>query len=298
MTPVTIKLPRPKIEPSLPKKAEVKRKKTSMRFHFPERVRSTPEEFKMANYSLVDKMYKGFCYTGVCKKFIGTEEVPFENPPCNAYMYSSRLVKYVNSPVNVTIIAPGSLNRFSMIKNTSENWAGFYCTALIVQEKEVPAIIRAIKAFHFNSRVTILLFFPPSYHRYFGTYPYNFLRNLCLRHTTTSHFLFLDTDMIPSRVAPPPHSPSGNLFDAIIHLPPEILDSPKAAVIIPPFFFPQRMSRVCGTLSACLNKFACSPLSTVGVWRWRRAPWRSSIAASSRVSATRRRGFSPRTSEF
>ena len=158
--------------------------------------------------------------------------------------------------------------------------------------------IRAIKAFHFNPRVTILLFFPPSYHRYFGTYPYNFLRNLCLRHTTTSHFLFLDTDMIPSRVAPPPHSPSGNLFDAIIHLPPEILDSPKAAVIIPPFFFPQRMSRVCGTLSACLNKFACSPLSTVGVWRWRRAPWRSSIAASSRVSATRRRGFSPRTSEF
>ena len=163
MTPVTIKLPRPKIEPSLPKKAEVKRKKTSMRFHFPERVRSTPEEFKMANYSLVDKMYKGFCYTGVCKKFIGTEEVPFENPPCNAYMYSSRLVKYVNSPVNVTIIAPGSLNRFSMIKNTSENWAGFYCTALIVQEKEVPAIIRAIKAFHFNPRVTILLFFPPSF---------------------------------------------------------------------------------------------------------------------------------------
>ena len=298
MTPVTIKLPRPKIEPSLPQKTEVKRKKTSMRFHFPERVRSTPEEFKMANYSLVDKMYKGFCYTGVCKKFIGTEEVPFENPPCNAYMYFSRLVKYVNSPVNVTIIAPGSLNRFSMIKNTSENWAGFYCTALIVQEKEVPAIIRAIKAFHFNPRVTILLFFPPSYHRYFGTYPYNFLRNLCLRHTTTSHFLFLDTDMIPSRVAPPPPSPSGNLFDSIIHLPPEILDSPKAAVIIPPFFFPQRMSRVCGTLSACLNKFACSPLSTVGVWRWRRAPWRSSIAASSRVSATRRRGFSPRTSEF
>lgn len=85
MTPVTIKLPRPKIESALPQKTEVKQKKTAMRFHFPERVRSTPEEFKMANYSLVDKMYKGFCYTGVCKKFIGTEEVPFENPPCNAW---------------------------------------------------------------------------------------------------------------------------------------------------------------------------------------------------------------------
>lgn len=145
MTPVTIKLPRPKIEPSLPQKTEVKRKKTSMRFHFPERVRSTPEEFKMANYSLVDKMYKGFCYTGVCKKFIGTEEVPFENPPCNAYMYSSRLVKYVNSPVNGHDHRSRQSESLLHDQEHLGELAGFYCTALIVQEKEVPAIIRAIK---------------------------------------------------------------------------------------------------------------------------------------------------------
>ena len=104
----------------------------------------------------------------------------------------------MDSPVNVTIIAPGGLNRFPLIKNTSEIWSGLYCTALIAEEQKVPNIIRAINAFRFNSRVTIIIFFPPANNHYYGSYPYNFLRNLCIRHTTTSHFLYLDTDMIPS----------------------------------------------------------------------------------------------------
>ena len=43
-------------------------------------------------------------------------------------------------------------------------------------------------------------------------------------------------------------------MDELIHLPPEILNNPKAAVIIPPFFFPEYVGISCGTLPACLKK--------------------------------------------
>ncbi|OAO18018.1 STE family protein kinase [Blastocystis sp. ATCC 50177/Nand II] len=151
---------------------------------------------------------------------------------------------FYNSTLDVTMVAPASPNRFLLIKNTTEVWKGRYCGAMIVHEEDIPAIAQSIKEYNFSSRVMFIMFSPPVNHALYDTFPLNFLRNLCIRHAETSHFLYFDTDLIPSF----------NLYDTIMALPRDILDSEDSAIIVPPFFFPKKYMNMCDTIPSCIER--------------------------------------------
>ena len=58
------------------------RKNSHLYYHFPQRMRFSQEEFRRANKTIADTTYRGMCPPNLCRKFIGTKEVPFENIPC------------------------------------------------------------------------------------------------------------------------------------------------------------------------------------------------------------------------
>ncbi|KAM7454238.1 hypothetical protein BLSTO_05005 [Blastocystis sp. subtype 1] len=170
-------------------------------YHVPEDINVTKTVYNGIRRALLDNRVKGSCRKGYCRKWVGTEEVPFRNVP---YMF-------YNSTLDVTMVAPASPNRFLLIKNTTEVWKGRYCGAMIVHEEDIPAIAQSIKEYNFSSRVMFIMFSPPVNHTLYDTFPLNFLRNLCIRHAVTSHFLFFDTDLIPSQPVRHHHgSPAGH----------------------------------------------------------------------------------------
>lgn len=77
-----------------------------------------------------------------------------------------------------------------------------------------------------NPRVTLLAYVSHP-HSYFHTnYPINILRNIAIRHTTTSHFLLLDMDMLISV----------NAYETIMKLPSSYVENEKNAFVLPAFF--------------------------------------------------------------
>ena len=134
-------------------------------------------------------------------------------------------------------------------------WKGRYCGAMIVHEEDIPAIAQSIKEYNFSSRVMFIMFSPPVNHTLYDTFPLNFLRNLCIRHAETSHFLFFDTDLIPSCECLASPSRLDNLYDTIMALPRDILDSENSAIIVPPFFFPKKYTTMCDDIPSCIQRF-------------------------------------------
>ena len=142
-------------------------------------------------------------------------------------------------------------------------WKGRYCGAMIVHEEDIPAIAQSIKEYNFSSRVMFIMFSPPVNHTLYDTFPLNFLRNLCIRHAMTSHFLFFDTDLIPSCECHPLLSWLVNLYDTIMALPRDILDREDSAIIVPPFFFPKSYVDKCTSIPSCIQRFVLLLLLTL-----------------------------------
>ena len=234
-------------------------------YHVPQVVNATERIINATKRFLLDNRVKGFCRKGYCRKWVGTREVPFRNVPCPLspiLITSRRFLQFhfgchdgCSGEVVVSFSLHPSPNRFALIKNTTEVWKGRYCGAMIVHEEDIPAIARAIKEYNFSSRVMFIMFSPPVNHTLYDTFPLNFLRNLCIRHAETSHFLYFDTDLIPSCERHPLLSWLVNLYDTIMALPRDILDSEDSAIIVPPFFFPKKYMNMCDTIPSCIQRF-------------------------------------------
>ena len=77
-----------------------------------------------------------------------------------------------------------------------------------------------------SPRVTLLAYISRNNSFFHSNYPINILRNIGIRHTRTSHFLVLDTDMWVSQTS----------YEMLMKIPDSIWESPQIAVVIPAFF--------------------------------------------------------------
>ena len=77
-----------------------------------------------------------------------------------------------------------------------------------------------------SPRITLLAYISRNNSFFHANYPINILRNIGIRHTRTSHFLVLDTDMWVSQTS----------YEMLMKIPDSIWASPQIAVVIPAFF--------------------------------------------------------------
>lgn len=77
-----------------------------------------------------------------------------------------------------------------------------------------------------SARITLLAYISRNNSFFHSNYPINILRNIGIRHTRTSHFLVLDTDMWVSQTS----------YEMLMKIPDTIWASPRIAVVIPAFF--------------------------------------------------------------
>ena len=88
-----------------------------------------------------------------------------------------------------------------------------------------------------------------------GVFPVNKLRNIAIVNVVTTHFLVLDMDMWPSRAGARTASRLDNLYQELARLPLTMLDSTRAAVIVPAFFLKREE-----ILSKCSSVLSCAEL--------------------------------------
>lgn len=69
------------------------------------------------------------------------------------------------------------------------------CIAVWAKEEEEAALTEKIEAMSISEKVMFILYVANRRHHYYYDFPVNYLRNVCIRRITTSHFLFLDIDM-------------------------------------------------------------------------------------------------------
>lgn len=77
-----------------------------------------------------------------------------------------------------------------------------------------------------SPRITLLAYVSKQGSFFHSNYPINILRNVAIRHTTTSHYLLMDMDMMISK----------NSYETIRQLPPDAVSNGKHAFVLPAFF--------------------------------------------------------------
>ena len=76
-----------------------------------------------------------------------------------------------------------------------------------------------------SSRVTLMAYISSNGSYFYSNYPINILRNVGIRHTRTSHFIVLDTDMWISEGS----------YDTLLQLPSHLMTA-DVGIVIPAFF--------------------------------------------------------------
>ena len=64
--------------------------------------------------------------------------------------------------------------------------------------EEEATVESTIESLHASEQVQFLLYVAKPDHIYYYDFPVNYLRNICIIHIKTSHFMFLDFDMWPT----------------------------------------------------------------------------------------------------
>ena len=72
------------------------------------------------------------------------------------------------------------------------------CLAVWAHEEEVDKIEPFAASLTADGLVTMILYQVRRDHPNYYDFPVNLLRNICIRHITTSHFMVLDIDMWPT----------------------------------------------------------------------------------------------------
>lgn len=171
------------------------------------------------------------------RKYVGNTEV-------NACKLESPARTGQDSEVGVTAIAVSTVSRLYFFKQLLYRWKGWYSVSVIVPEKLLPRILSYISNRSLPSRITLLIVMCKEQNEEeCPVFPVNLLRNLSIKHSTTSHYLILDMDMWPST----------NLYSEILSVPPSILNSSTSAIIVPAIFYhPNAILRFCFKLHDCV----------------------------------------------
>ena len=83
----------------------------------------------------------------------------------------------------------------------------------------------------------------PDHPNYYD-FPVNLLRNICIRHITTSHFMVLDIDMWPTET----------MHKNLVSILPSVLADETHAIVVPPIFLSsRRMAMRCFKLAKCFE---------------------------------------------
>ena len=154
---------------------------------------------------------------------------------------------YISFPHNITLVSTG---RYDFSMPSPLVWIGCsWCRSpllvgegstttllspllFVVHMKEeeestfVEFLHRPQNAILCSPRVTLLAYISRNNSFFHSNYPINILRNIGIRHTRTSHFLVLDTDMWVSQTS----------YEMLMKIPDSIWESPQIAVVIPAFF--------------------------------------------------------------
>ena len=125
-----------------------------------------------------------------------------------------------------------------------------YCS-----DSELTSSVTTYLASNPPARVTALFYSHGRKNVYAKDFPVNLLRNVGIRAVRTSHFLVLDMDMWPSRAGARTASRLDNLYQELARLPLTMLDSTRAAVIVPAFFLKREE-----ILSKCSSVLSCAEL--------------------------------------
>ena len=72
------------------------------------------------------------------------------------------------------------------------------CISVWTNVEDEATVESTIESLHASEQVQFLLYVAKPDHIYYYDFPVNYLRNLCIRHIKTSHFMFLDFDMWPT----------------------------------------------------------------------------------------------------
>lgn len=72
------------------------------------------------------------------------------------------------------------------------------CISVWTNEDNVEQVESTIESLSASEQVQFILYVAKPNHIFYYDFPVNYLRNLCIRHIKTSHFMFLDFDMWPT----------------------------------------------------------------------------------------------------
>ena len=127
------------------------------------------------------------------------------------------------------------------------------CIAVWAKEEEETSLSSLIESMSISDKVMFILYVANKYHHYYYDFPVNYLRNVCIRHITTSHFLFLDIDMwMTCTFSRGTFSFLADMYSHLLQLPSSILDDPIATVVIPPVFLKSKtVLKRCRNLQSC-----------------------------------------------
>lgn len=75
------------------------------------------------------------------------------------------------------------------------------CIAIWTKEEEAFQTTNFLLSGNLSSQVITIVYTVPKDHPNYYDFPINYLRNICIRNIESSHFVFLDLDMWPTRRA-------------------------------------------------------------------------------------------------
>ena len=129
------------------------------------------------------------------------------------------------------------------------------CVTVYIKKREVRGAIQRIRELALPPRVRIIFYTQLASRDIPGVFPVNKLRNIAIVNVVTTHFLVLDMDMWPSRAGARTASRLDNLYQELARLPLTMLDSTRAAVIVPAFCLKREE-----ILSKCSSVLSCAEL--------------------------------------
>lgn len=173
--------------------------------------------------------------------------VQFFTRPCRHYTHPRRNV-FLVPPL------PHSPDRLFLLRYFATRWQGCFLSPSLTRSPLVATIHlphnrldaarKLVPSLALPPRFTVILHAVKRKERYFNDFPVNLLRNICIRHITTSHFMVLDIDMWPT----------ASMHRHLVAMLPTALAEDTHAVVVPPVFLnSKKMARQCFKLSKCFE---------------------------------------------
>ena len=224
------------------------------------------EEFrKQARTNILNSPTRGVCENGLCRQFTSGKEVPFNySTTCSSFRSSSPTGTFHPENVDVTMIATATflqrpslmprLNRLPFVADLQKQWNGYrmggsmrsrpMCITVWAHEEEVKDIEPFATSLTASGGTVMILYQVKPDHPNYYDFPVNLLRNICIRHITTSHFMVLDIDMWPTET----------MHKNLVSILPSVLADETHAIVVPPIFLSsRRMAMRCFKLAKCFE---------------------------------------------